>query len=1082
MAAADYTSVVQQLYVAYFGRPADPVGLANFTAQLNTIGAPTTMAGLNAAYSTNSTVKTLVDQFGTSAESAALYTGTTLAFVNSIYQNVLNRAADLEGLLFWAGAIDNGSLSRGKAAMSIMAGAQANTTAQGLIDAAVVANKTTVAGNFTAALDTAAEVIAYSGNTAAATARAMLGQVTNTTDTVAFQATVTSTVSTVVTGSQNTVGTTYTLTVGSDTGASFVGGSANDTFVANNVTAGDTWTVGDAIDGGAGTDTFNVTQTNAITIPTGATVTNIETANFLSGTSGTSLNTTSWTGLTALNITAPGAVTATAAATTDITVTDATQAASAISVNGGKAVSVTGSTSVASAGTGGTVTVGATTAAAGAVSVTENVTSTNVTDASVATGGAIAVTGGTAVTVNQNISGASVTTANVGVTAVGGAVTVTGNASTTAVTVNQSAAVVAVKSATVGVHGIKDGAVTINDKNAGSTTAAGTITTATLKNYGDSTINSNALTTVNLEGTGGTLGITTNSLTTAANTALALNVNGLSYKNAGSDNAITVDSDVKTLNITSSTAASTVANVTASGATAVNVAGDAALTLTDNTFAAATAITVTNTAGATFGTTAIAAGTLFTGGAGNDSIILSNSFTKAITMGAGNDTVTVGGTTIGTGGSVAAGDGTDTIKMTSAQAATFDNDATFNTKYTGFEVLELSDALGAATTLDLAGLNSVSKVVLDAGGADAASAVLSNFATGGTVETQASSTGITVNIANALFNSADTLNLSVKSAAAATTGSFTAAGVETLNISLADATATGGAAVKHVISTLTVADATTINVSGNNGLTITAATGSTKVATFDASGVVGNGTADTAANLAVTYTSLNTTTAVTMKGGAGDDVLTAAAASTFAQTITGGNGADTITGGAGNDSIDLTETTAAADTVQFLAAGSNGVDTITGFAAGTGADIVNLVHTATTVATADGAAAVVGTSTNTTLTSGAAAFALTGASSTTSDVVEITATLSSYGNLGLAGATSGTELLKALSSTDSAATSITATTADDDFYLVAYQNGNAYLYQVTNDANTAVVASEISLVGVFNGVAAGAFATGDFLA
>lgn len=113
---------------------------------------------------------------------------------------------------------------------------------------------------------------------------------------------------------------------------------------------------------------------------------------------------------------------------------------------------------------------------------------------------------------------------------------------------------------------------------------------------------------------------------------------------------------------------------------------------------------------------------------------------------------------------------------------------------------------------------------------------------------------------------------------------------------------------------------------------------------------------------------------------------------------------------------------------------------------------------------------------------GAAAFALTGANSTTDDIVEITATLSNYGNLGLAGATSGTELLKALSSTDAAATSLTATTAGDNFYVVAYQNGNAYLYQVTDDgsANTAVIASEIALVGVFNGVAAGAFAAGDF--
>ena len=54
------------------------------------------------------------------------------------------------------------------------------------------------------------------------------------------------------------------------------------------------------IDGGAGTDAFNVTQTAAILIQTGVTVRNIETANFLSD-GAVTLNTTAWTGLTALN-------------------------------------------------------------------------------------------------------------------------------------------------------------------------------------------------------------------------------------------------------------------------------------------------------------------------------------------------------------------------------------------------------------------------------------------------------------------------------------------------------------------------------------------------------------------------------------------------------------------------------------------------------------------------------------------------------------------------------------------------------------------------------------------------------------
>jgi hypothetical protein len=56
---------------------------------------------------------------------------------------------------------------------------------------------------------------------------------------------------------------------------------------------------------------------------------------------------------------------------------------------------------------------------------------------------------------------------------------------------------------------------------------------------------------------------------------------------------------------------------------------------------------------------------------------------------------------------------------------------------------------------------------------------------------------------------------------------------------------------------------------------------------------------------------------------------------------------------------------------------------------------------------------------------------------------------------------------------------VSATAGANNAYIVAYQNGNAYLYEVTStDAN--IVASEIALVGVFNGVAAGAFASGDF--
>ena len=48
--AANYQNAVESLYVAYFGRPADPNGLANFEAALQAADAPTDVAGLAAAY------------------------------------------------------------------------------------------------------------------------------------------------------------------------------------------------------------------------------------------------------------------------------------------------------------------------------------------------------------------------------------------------------------------------------------------------------------------------------------------------------------------------------------------------------------------------------------------------------------------------------------------------------------------------------------------------------------------------------------------------------------------------------------------------------------------------------------------------------------------------------------------------------------------------------------------------------------------------------------------------------------------------------------------------------------------------
>jgi hypothetical protein len=190
---AQYTALAQKFYVAYFGRPADAAGLAAMVAQFAGAGVPTDTLAFVDAYQSNATVKALIDSFGNSAESAALYHGTNREFVSAIYDNLLGRAPDLDGLNFWTAGVDAG-LSRGVAVLNIVAGAEGNKTAQGLIDATLVANRLTVAHNFTSVLDTPAEVAGYAGNAAAATARALLDAVNQNTSILAYETTVLGTV------------------------------------------------------------------------------------------------------------------------------------------------------------------------------------------------------------------------------------------------------------------------------------------------------------------------------------------------------------------------------------------------------------------------------------------------------------------------------------------------------------------------------------------------------------------------------------------------------------------------------------------------------------------------------------------------------------------------------------------------------------------------------------------------------------------------------------------------------------------------------------------------------------------------
>ena len=180
---SDYHSVVQKIYVGYFGRPADAGGLAFFSERFQVLNAPTQIEAMGTAYTANAEVRALIDVFGTSDESKALYPGDNGTFMDAVYRNLFGRAADAAGKAFWVRALDAGDVTRANAAVNIMGGAQNS-------DIDIINKKMTVASYFTNALVTPAQRAAYSGLEANVGIRAMLSSVTNTTDTTAFQPTV----------------------------------------------------------------------------------------------------------------------------------------------------------------------------------------------------------------------------------------------------------------------------------------------------------------------------------------------------------------------------------------------------------------------------------------------------------------------------------------------------------------------------------------------------------------------------------------------------------------------------------------------------------------------------------------------------------------------------------------------------------------------------------------------------------------------------------------------------------------------------------------------------------------------------
>ncbi|NMM36120.1 MAG: DUF4214 domain-containing protein [Glaciimonas sp.] len=970
---------ITQLYVSLFNRAPDAGGFSYWVQ----------------SYASGQSLANIAQSFYLSPEGQATYSGalTNTQFINAFYVNFLGRAnPDAGGVAYWVGRLGQTGATQGAIAAEIISNVAnyVGTDPVVLSSQAIINAKVTV-GEYYA--------LTANGNNIA-TAKSIVAGVVDATTAAAA-----------IAGQTATNGQIYTLTTGVDT---LVGAAGNDTFngVLNAGLTVGTVTPFDSIDGGTGVNTLNILDTSGVGTMPALTVKNIQTLN-ISSTAGEIVNTaTGYAGLTALNINASAGVdTVTAAGTTAVSVNDV-QGASAIAVDGGSTVTVTatGVTLVA-----GTVIVGGTTAPTGAVNITTTGAIVNNGDVQ----GAITVTGGSTVTIVENITPATATAATAaaaaagaggGVTINGGAVVVNGKATTTSVSVTQTNAVAAANATAAvantsnkvaAVIGIADGNVAITDVNAGSLTTAATIATVSLGGYGTSTISSNALATLNLSGTGGTLGLT-EGLTTPTNTTLALNVNGLTAA-AISDSS----NQFKTINVTTGATKSVIAQVNDTAATALNISGASNVTFTSLTgltnlktvavsgaagfsgdvSARGAALALTTTSSGVITATLDATTQSFVGSTGQDVITISADATKTITGGTATNNELVlnaAGTTFTAANTVKNVTGFTTLGTTAAVTGIVDMSV-----LTGFNAIHVA---GTNATTSFTGVKAGTSLALD-------------LATTGAIVYQTADTAgvndiVTVNLGTAATKIGFTTN-------ALTLQDANAIGVGTVNVV---SNASVGGAV-HIISTLTDSFLGTLNVTGTAGLTVTtlADSATTLAINSNETGTIGttitgltdnslgsltfgglNATTittltDSAANITIANTSTaatalvtiggfttatlsnltltgdiavtlidSITTGVTINGATDNKVVSANLSGAGIHNVTLGNGANIVVSGSGADVITLGT---GANTVT----GGAGADKVT-FGAHSGIDSIKLAATANAGAALGGDTGAFGTS------------------------------------------------------------------------------------------------------------------------
>jgi len=281
MANATSTQL-QELYIAYFGRAADPTGLDYWTEK-----------GI-------STSKFAADMYAQAEFKDAYGSLSTESQVNQIYQNLFDRDADATGLLYWTKQIDLGNLQLAEIATHLIWAAQNNSGSED--DKTALTNKTNAAIAYTAKVkETTSAILAYQAESTdpwksgvnITEAVSYMGGINK--DTESTTAGIAASVTTITNNGVPSLAKNYSLTSGVDD----INGTAGTNKISAGLTSSNTNTLNslDEIDGGAGTDTLNVSIASTVTP---GELKNVENVNLTFEAASKTFNATNATGITTL--------------------------------------------------------------------------------------------------------------------------------------------------------------------------------------------------------------------------------------------------------------------------------------------------------------------------------------------------------------------------------------------------------------------------------------------------------------------------------------------------------------------------------------------------------------------------------------------------------------------------------------------------------------------------------------------------------------------------------------------------------------------------------------------------------------